>query len=54
MYQIDETIEISISQYNKAMNLLSGIIAGRQENGKNYIKIMCFSDYANNLLKTIL
>jgi hypothetical protein len=53
-YERYEQIEVPNSLYNIIMKVLSGIVAGRQEDNKSYIKIMCFTDYANNILSQIL
>lgn len=39
MIQLDKPIEVTESQYNYLMNVLSGIVAGRIDNGKYFIKI---------------
>lgn len=49
-----EPFEVTEKQYNICMNVLSGIVAGRTENGKYYLKIMCFTDYANKILTQII
>ena len=53
-YELDQPIEVNSFQYKVAMTLLSGIVAGQQIGEKNYIKIMCMTDYANIILNKIL
>lgn len=46
-------IEVSKEKYDLLMDKASGIVAGRVENGKHYVKVMImkYSNYVLNLLK---
>ena len=39
MIEYDKPIEVTQNQYNKALNYFAGIVAGRIEKGKFYIKL---------------
>ena len=46
-------IEVSQTQYNRLMNECDGIVAGRKEDGKYYIKVwlMKYVNYVKDILK---
>ena len=47
----DTPIEVNEKQYRKLMNECAGIVAGREENGKYYIKLwfMKYADYVRRV-----
>jgi hypothetical protein len=47
----DTPIEVNEKQYKKLMHECSGIVAGREENGKYYIKVwlMKYADYVRRV-----
>ena len=53
--EYDKPVEVGHEEYSKIMRIFAGIVAGRQEEGKYYIKcwLMKYSDklskYLNNL-----
>jgi hypothetical protein len=51
----DTPVEVNERQYNASMRLLSGIVAGRIENGKYYIKIwfMKYVPYLTQILNSL-
>lgn len=46
------SIEVTEKQYRKLMYDLSGVVAGREDNGKFYIKLMA-QGYAKHVEKII-
>lgn len=46
--------EVTETQYNLLMKVLSGIIAGRFDGQKYYIKVMCYIDYAQKVINQLI
>jgi hypothetical protein len=53
--EYDKPFEVTENQYNVLMNRCSGIVAGRKEDGKFFIKcwMMKYSVYVKSVLKTV-